>query len=135
MIVGFGSDMVDIRRIHAALERFGEHFERKLFTQAERDFAREKCRTPQRLSAHYAKRFAAKEACAKALGTGFRAGISWQQIEIITDALGAPTLRLSGAAQARLADLAPAGTQTALWLSLSDEPPLALAQVIIWAQP
>ncbi len=132
MILGTGIDLTDIRRIEKALARFGARFENRVFTEGERAKAksRENAGT-QIVAATYAKRFAAKEACAKALGVGN--GITWQDIEIINTENGAPSIRLSGNALKRLQQLTPKGLRTTIHLALTDEYPLAQAQVIIEA--
>ncbi len=129
MIIGFGVDMVDIRRIESMLENHAERFEQKVFSDAEQ----EKSRASSQPAASYAKRYAAKEACAKALGTGFRDGLFLQHIAVENDGYGAPSLVLSGAAAERLEAITPLGKTAKLHVSLTDEPPYALAQVIISA--
>lgn len=131
MILGIGSDLIDIRRIERTLERFGERFTRRCFTERER--ARAEGRANR--AATYAKRYAAKEACAKALGTGFRRGVFWRDIGVVNRPSGQPTLLLEGGAAARLATLVPAGMKAQIDLTLSDEPPLGQALVIITARP
>ena len=131
MIVGLGSDLCDIRRIEASLARFGERFTERLFTEVER--ARSE-RKPDRASS-YAKRFAAKEACAKALGTGIRHGVFWRDMGVVNLRSGQPTLALTGAAAERLAALIPPGHRPLIHLSLTDEHPYAQAFVIIEALP
>jgi holo-[acyl-carrier protein] synthase len=131
MIIGVGTDLIDIRRIERTLERFGERFLARVFTDAER--ARSERRADR--AAAYAKRYAAKEACAKALGTGFRQGVYWRDIGVLNRPTGQPILELSGGAARRLAALTPAGMRARIDLSLSDEPPLGHAVVIISAQP
>lgn len=134
MILGIGSDMVDIRRIERTLGRFGEKFEQRVFTAAERAKAVSRLGAGKSsVAALYAKRFAAKEACAKALGTGL-GKIQWQEIEVLNHADGMPALYLSGHALARARALCPAGTAPRLHLSLSDEYPYALAFVILSAE-
>ena len=129
MIIGIGSDLSDVRRVQATLDRFGERFTRRIFTDVER--ARSE-RKPDR-AASYAKRFAAKEACAKALGTGMRAGVFWRDMGVINMRSGKPTMALTGGAAARLAALTPPGFATVIHVSLTDEIPLAQAFVIIEA--
>ncbi len=129
MIVGIGADLTDIRRISASLDRFGERFSRRLFTDVER--ARSE-RKPDR-TASYAKRFAAKEACAKALGTGMRRGVFWKDMGVVNARSGAPTLALTGGAATRLAELTPAGRRAVIHLTLTDDHPYAQAFVIIEA--
>ena len=130
MILGIGTDVVEKTRINALLARFGERFRARVFTPAEREAARGRACEASAL----AKRFAAKEACLKALGTGLAGGISWQDMEIANDARGAPSLHLRGAAAARLSVLTPAGTRAHIHLSLSDERGMALAFVVIEAR-
>jgi holo-[acyl-carrier protein] synthase len=129
MILGVGTDMIDIRRIERTLERFGERFVVRVFTAAEQ--ARAERRNDR--AAAYAKRYAAKEACAKALGTGFRQGVYWRDIGVDNRPSGQPLLRLTGGAAARLAALTPAGMTARLDLSLTDERPFGQATVIISA--
>jgi len=129
MIIGFGSDLIDIRRIERALERFGDRFTHRLFTEAERERATHR---PLVLAATYAKRFAAKEACSKALGTGLRKGVFWRDMGIVNDASGKPTIKLTGGAAQRMAAITPPGMSAKLEVSLSDEYPYAQAIVIIY---
>ena len=131
MIIGLGNDLIDIRRIAATLDRFGERFLNRVFTDAER--ARSDRR--QGRIASYAKRFAAKEACAKALGTGLRRGVYWRDMGVVNLPSGRPTLILTGGAANRLADLTPDGYEARIDLTLTDEYPLAQAVVIIQALP
>ncbi len=131
MIVGLGSDLIDITRIERTLERFGERFTRRVFTEAERQRSdRRRLR-----AASYARRFAAKEACSKALGTGLRRGVYWRDMGVVNLPGGRPTLRLTGGAARRLTDLLPPGTRARIDLTITDEPPLAHALVIITAVP
>jgi len=132
MIIGLGSDLCDIRRIEAALARFGERFTRRVFAEGER--ARAERRLHAR-AASYAKRFAAKEACAKALGTGFRAGVFMSDLRVVNLASGQPTMALHGGALVRLGKLIPDGYVARIALTLTDEYPYAFAQVIISAEP
>lgn len=129
MIIGFGSDLIDIRRIERTLERFGDRFTHRLFTEAERKKA---TRRPVALAATYAKRFAAKEACSKALGTGLRKGVFWRDMGIVNDATGKPTIELTGGAAQRMAEITPPGMSARLEVSLGDEYPYAQASVIIY---
>jgi holo-[acyl-carrier protein] synthase len=129
MIIGFGNDLCDIRRIEASLARFGERFVRRCFTETER--LKSDARAGR--AASYAKRFAAKEACAKALGTGLRAGIAWRDMGVVNLPSGKPTLNLTGGAAVRLEALTPPGHRVFIHLTLTDEYPLAQAQVIIEA--
>ncbi|MCW3476153.1 holo-ACP synthase [Limobrevibacterium gyesilva] len=133
MILGLGSDICDIRRIERTLERFGERFIERVFTEAERKRAER--RNGQNRAGTYAKRFAAKEACAKALGTGFARGVFMSELGVVNMPGGQPTLLLAGGAALRLAQLTPAGMQARIDLSMTDEYPYAYAQVIISALP
>lgn len=131
MILGVGSDLIDIRRIERTIERFGERFLNRVFTEAERR------KSDGRLerAASYAKRYAAKEACSKALGTGFRHGVFWRDMGVENLRSGKPTLRLTGGAAARLSELTPPGMTVQIDLTMTDEPPMAQALVIISAVP
>jgi len=131
VIIGIGNDLVDIRRIDSSLERFGDRFVRRIFTETEQK--RSEGRATR--AASYAKRFAAKEACAKALGTGLRRGVFWRDMGVVNLKGGKPTLALTGGALARLAEITPAGMSPQIDLSLTDEYPLAQAFVIITANP
>jgi len=131
MILGIGSDMIDIRRIEQAIERFGDRFLDRIFTAAERS----KCDRRANRSASYARRFAAKEACSKALGTGFRDGVFWRDLGVVNLASGQPSMRLTGGALRRLEEITPEGMTARLDVTLTDEPPLAQAVVIITAVP
>jgi holo-[acyl-carrier protein] synthase len=131
VIIGIGSDLTDIRRIEQTLERFGERFIERVFTDIER--ARSERRAGRVGS--YAKRFAAKEACAKALGTGMRRGVFWKDMGVVNARTGEPTMVLTGGAAARLAELTPPGHASAVRLTLTDEHPYAQAFVIIEAIP
>lgn len=130
MIIGTGSDLIDIRRIEKTLNRFGERFIRRCFTQAEIEKA-DKRRPGGGHIATYAKRFAAKEALSKALGTGFSSGVFMRDIGVVNDKLGRPTIELTGGAKAYLDRLVPAGQQALIHLTLTDEPPIAQAYVLI----
>jgi len=132
MIIGHGSDLCDIRRVEASLKRFGERFTERLFSPGER--ARADRRDHARASS-YAKRFAAKEACAKALGTGFRRGVFFSDMWVVNLPSGQPTMQLHGGALARLHEITPAGHVITIALSLTDEYPYAFASVIISAEP
>jgi holo-[acyl-carrier protein] synthase len=127
MILGIGNDIIDIRRIEATLERFGDRFLERVFT----DIERLKSDGRAARAASYAKRFAAKEACAKALGTGFRHGVYWRDMGVINLASGRPTLALTGGAADQLARITPAGCESRIDLTLTDDFPLAEAVVII----
>ncbi len=131
MILGLGSDLIDIRRIEQTIERFGERFLDRIFTEAER----RKCDPRADRAASYARRFAAKEACSKALGTGFRRGVFWRDLGVVNLPSGRPTMRLTGGARRRLDEITPAGMTARLDVTLTDEPPLAQAVVIITATP
>lgn len=131
MIIGIGSDLIDITRIERTLERFGERFIKRCFTEVER--AKSDRRANRADS--YAKRYAAKEACSKALGTGFRNGVFWRDMGVVNLASGKPTLALTGGAALRLAEITPAGMIPSIDLSLTDEHPIAQAIVIITALP
>ena len=129
MIIGFGIDLCDIRRIEESLGRFGERFVRRCFTEVER--AKSDRRAAR--AASYAKRFAAKEACAKALGTGMARGVFWRDMGVVNLPSGKPTMHLTGGAAARLAHLTPPGCRAVIHVTLTDEFPLAQAQVLIEA--
>ena len=131
MILGLGLDTLDIRRIEKTLERFGDRFTRRIFTATERALAERRARP----AATYAKRFAAKEACAKALGTGLRRGVFWRDMQVVNLPSGKPTMRLVGGARARLLEMAPPGMATRIDLTMTDDMPLAQAIVIISAAP
>ncbi|HEX2655140.1 MAG TPA: holo-ACP synthase [Xanthobacteraceae bacterium] len=132
MILGIGSDIVDIRRIERVLERHGERFLDRIFTPAERK--RAELRTAGRV-ATYAKRFAAKEACSKALGTGLRAGVFWRDMGVVNLPGGRPTMHLTGGALDRLTAITPQGCEAQIDLTITDEWPLAQAFVVISAKP
>jgi len=127
LIVGIGSDLTDIRRIAKSLDRFGERFTLRLFTDIERTRSERK---PDRASS-YAKRFAAKEACAKALGTGMRRGVFWKDMGVVNARSGQPTMALTGGAAERLKELVGEGRRAVVHLSLTDDHPYAQAFVII----
>ena len=131
MILGLGSDLIDIRRIEETIARFGDRFLDRVFTPIER--ARSERRANRVES--YAKRFAAKEACSKALGTGFRKGVFMRDMGVVNKPGGQPTMVLSGGAAARLVAITPAGMRAEIHVTLTDEPPLAKAVVIIEALP
>ncbi|VTZ51494.1 holo-(acyl-carrier-protein) synthase 1 [Methylocella tundrae] len=130
MIIGLGNDLCDIRRIEDSLARFGERFTNRCFTDVER----RKSDGRAGRAASYAKRFAAKEACAKALGTGLRFGVAWREMGVVNLPSGQPTLNLTGGAAKRLESLTPRGFRAVLHLTLTDEYPWAQAQVIIEAR-
>jgi len=131
MIIGLGSDLIDIRRIERTIKRFGERFLSRIFTDVER--AKSDARKER--VASYAKRFAAKEACSKALGTGFRRGVYWRDMGVVNLASGRPTMRLTGGAARRLQELTPNGMRAQIDVSLTDEPPMGQAIVIISGVP
>lgn len=132
MIIGIGNDLIDITRIARTLERFGDRFILRVFTEVER---RRADRRPDQRAATYAKRFAAKEACSKALGTGLRQGVFWRDMGVVNLPTGRPTLALTGGARRRLESLVPPGWEPRIDLTLTDEHPLAQAIVIISALP
>ena len=131
VIVGIGNDLIDIRRIEKSLERFGDRFVQRIFTETEQK--RSEGRATR--AASYAKRFAAKEACSKALGTGLRRGVFWRDMGVINQRGGKPTMALTGGALARLQEITPAGMSPQIDLTLTDEYPMAQAIVIISAVP
>ena len=134
MIVGIGSDLSDIRRIEKTLERFGDRFINRTFTAIERDRSERKVNAQGGRAASYAKRFAAKEACAKALGTGVpRRGVHWADMGVVNLRSGKPTMALTGGAALRLAEIIPDGMVPVIHLSLTDDHPYAQAFVIIEA--
>ena len=129
MIIGLGNDMVDIRRIEQTLERYGSRFVERIFTDIEQ---KKSDRRAQR-AASYAKRFAAKEACSKALGTGFRRGVFWKDMGVVNEPSGRPTLQLTGGAKEQLERITPAGHTARIQLTITDDFPYAQAVVIIEA--
>jgi holo-[acyl-carrier protein] synthase len=131
MIIGIGSDLIDIRRVEKTLERFGDRFVERIFTATERVKSERRANR----AASYAKRFAAKEACSKALGTGFRRGVFWRDMGVVNLPSGKPTMKLTGGAARRLAELTPAGMVAQLDLTITDDHPLAQAIVIISVVP
>jgi len=131
MILGLGSDIVDVRRIAKVIERHGERFIDRIFTPAERAKAEGRANSVET----YAKRFAAKEACAKALGTGLRRGVFWRDMGVINLPGGRPTMKLTGGALVRLKAITPAGSEAKIDVSLTDEGPTAQAIVVISAVP
>jgi holo-[acyl-carrier protein] synthase len=134
MIIGIGSDLIDIRRVEKVMARYEARFIARCFTPLEREKA-ERRRAGGTHIATYAKRFAAKEACSKALGTGFSQGVFMKDIGVVNDEAGRPTLALTGGALACLQALVPAGMRPVIHLTLTDEPPLAKAMVVIEAYP
>jgi holo-[acyl-carrier protein] synthase len=131
MIIGVGSDLVDVRRIERVIERHGDRFITRIFTETERAKAE---RRVTRIET-YAKRFAAKEACAKALGTGFRAGVFWRDLGVVNLSSGRPTMELTGGALERLRAITPPDHEARIDLTITDEGPMAQALVIISAVP
>lgn len=131
MILGIGSDLIDIRRVEKTIARHGERFIGRIFTDAERAKAE---RRKNRIDT-YAKRFAAKEACAKALGTGLRAGVFWRDMGVVNLPSGRPTMHLTGGALERLRAITPAGHEPRIDVTITDEYPIAQALVIISAEP
>lgn len=132
MILGIGSDLIDIRRVARVLDRYGERFLNRLYTPTEQARAR---RRPDKAAETLAKRFAAKEACSKALGTGISRGVYWRDMGVANLASGRPTMALTGGALARLKELTPQGWVVDIHLSLTDDHPLAQAIVVISARP
>jgi holo-[acyl-carrier protein] synthase len=131
-VIGLGSDLCNVERIAASIDRFGERFIRRLFTDIE--IAKAERRVLTR-AATYAKRFAAKEACAKALGTGFRRGVFFRDMGVVNLPSGQPTLALTGGAASRLAEITPAGLVAEIHLTMTDDHPWAQAMVLIMARP
>ena len=131
MIIGIGSDLIDIRRVEDTLKRFGERFTQRCFTEVER----KKSDRRAARAASYAKRFAAKEACAKALGTGIREGVVWRDMGVVNLPGGQPTMALTGGAALRLRKITPAGHHAVIHLTITDDYPLAQAFVVIEALP
>jgi holo-[acyl-carrier protein] synthase len=131
MIVGIGNDLIDIRRVEKTLDRYGERFVGRIFTETER---RKSDRRRER-AASYAKRFAAKEACAKALGTGMSAGVFWRDMGVVNLPSGKPTMALTGGAARRLTALLPPGHRPEIHVTITDDFPMAQAFIIIEAVP
>jgi holo-[acyl-carrier protein] synthase len=134
MILGIGNDLIDITRVAKVIERHGERFLDRVFTEAERARAQRRAGNEKMLMATYAKRFAAKEACSKALGTGIRQGVWWRDMGVVNLPGGRPTMRLTGGALARLQAMTPAGYEARIDLTITDDWPLAQAFVIISAE-
>jgi len=130
-VIGLGNDIVDIRRIEQTLERYGDRFINRIFTEIEQT----KSERRRNRAASYAKRFSAKEACSKALGTGFRKGVYWRDMGVVNLPGGKPTIELTGGALQRLREITPAGMIAKIELSLTDDHPLAQAIVLITAEP
>ena len=133
MILGLGSDIMDIRRIERSIEKFGDRFLTRIFTETER--ARAMRRTEKLRAPTFAKRFAAKEAAAQALGTGFRSGVFFADLAVVNLRAGQPTIQMTGGAAVRLASMVPAGMVPVINVTMTDEYPYAYAQVIISAVP
>lgn len=131
MIIGLGSDLIDIRRVEKSLARFGGRFTKRVFTQTEQAKSDKRANR----AASYAKRFAAKEACAKALGTGISRGVYWTDMGVVNLPGGKPTMQLTNGAAKRLAELMPAGHEPRIHVTITDDFPLAQAFVIIEAVP
>lgn len=131
MILGIGSDLIDVRRIERTIERHGERFLERIFTPVERAKAEGRTRRVET----YAKRFAAKEACAKALGTGIRHGVWWRDMGVVNMPSGRPTMLLTGGARKRLDAITPKGHQAQIDITITDEGPMAVAFVVISAVP
>lgn len=131
MIIGMGSDLVDIRRIQKSIDRFGDRFIDRIFTEVEK----EKSERRKLRAASYAKRFAAKEACSKALSTGVAGGVFWRDMGVVNDANGKPGMELTEGAARRLAAITPPGHRSVVHLTITDEFPMAQAIVIIEALP
>ncbi len=131
MIIGIGSDITEIRRIEKVIERHGERFLARIFTDTERARAERRAKSVET----YAKRFAAKEACAKALGSGFRAGVFWRDLGVVNLPSGRPTMKLTGGALERLRAITPPDHEARIDLTITDEGPMAQALVIISAVP
>jgi holo-[acyl-carrier protein] synthase len=131
LIIGLGSDLIDIRRVERTIERYGDRFTNRIFTETERN----KSDRRRERAASYAKRFAAKEACSKALGTGLRQGVFWRDMGVVNLPSGKPTMELTNGAGRRLATMMPDGFESAIHLTITDDWPLAQAFVIIEAVP
>ena len=135
MIIGIGNDLIDIRRIEKTIARFGDRFVDRIYTDVEKRKAQRRKGAGNAYAATLAKRYAAKEAASKALGTGFRKGVFWRDIGVVNEASGRPTIVLTGGAAARLNELIPAGMRALVALTITDEYPIAEALVIISAVP
>jgi holo-[acyl-carrier protein] synthase len=135
MIIGIGSDLIDITRVAKVIERHGDRFLDRIFTEAERARAQRRAKSERMVVATYAKRFAAKEAMSKALGTGIRQGVWWRDMGVVNLPGGKPSMKLTGGALARLQALLPPGHDAQIDLSITDDWPLAQAFVIISAVP
>ena len=135
MILGIGNDIIDIRRIEQTLERFGDRFVKRIYTETEQRKAERRKGAGNSYACTLAKRFAAKEAASKALGTGFRKGVFWRDLGIVNLPTGKPTVLMTGGAAERLAEITPAGMRAQIEVTLTDEYPIAEAFVIISAVP
>ncbi len=135
MIVGVGNDLIDIRRIEKTLARFGDRFVDRIYTDVEKRKAERRKGAGNAYAATLAKRYAAKEAASKALGTGFRSGVFWRDLGVVNEPSGKPTIVMTGGAAARLAALMPPGMRPQIALTITDEYPIAEALVIISAVP
>lgn len=135
MILGLGNDLIDIRRIEKTLERFGDRFIKRIYTDVEQAKANRRKGAGQAYAATYAKRYAAKEAASKALGTGFRQGVYWRDLGVVNLPSGKPTVQMTGGAAERLESMIPEGMEARVELTITDEYPLAEAMVIITAVP
>ncbi|MBT4739802.1 MAG: holo-ACP synthase [Rhodospirillaceae bacterium] len=135
MIIGMGSDLIDIRRIEKTLARFGQRFIDRIYTDVEQAKAERRKGAGQAYAATYAKRYAAKEAASKALGTGFRQGVYWRDLGVVNLPSGKPTVQMTGGAAERLKSMIPDGMEARVELTITDEYPLAEAIVIITAVP
>jgi holo-[acyl-carrier protein] synthase len=131
VIIGIGTDLIDIRRVEKTLERFGDRFTQRVFTEVERERSDRRAER----AASYAKRFAAKEACSKALGSGIRMGVAWREMGVVNLRSGQPTMVLTGSAAERLRQLTPPGATARIDLTITDDHPLAQAFVVISAWP
>ena len=135
MIIGIGSDLIDITRVAKVIERHGDRFLDRVFTDAERARAARRAKSEKMVVATYAKRFAAKEACSKALGTGIRNGVWWRDMGVVNMPSGRPTMLLTGGARKRLDALTPKGHRAQIDITITDEGPMAVAFVVISAVP
>jgi len=135
LIIGIGNDLIDIRRIEQTLARFGDRFVNRIFTDLEKRKAERRKGAGNAYASTLAKRYAAKEAASKALGTGFRRGVFWRDLGVVNQPSGQPTIVMSGGAAERLAELTPPGMRAQIALTLTDEYPIAEALVIISAVP
>jgi holo-[acyl-carrier protein] synthase len=135
MILGIGNDIIDIRRIEQTLARFGDRFIQRIYTETEQRKALRRKGVGNAYACTLAKRFAAKEAAAKALGTGFRKGVYWRDLGVVNQPTGKPTILMTGGAAERLAEITPGGMRAQIEVTLTDEYPIAEAFVVISAEP